>query len=329
MSDNQSTPNSPSPISLWAALLTIYIIWGSTYLGIRFAIETIPPFLMAGFRFLVAGVILYVVMRLRGAARPKPVHWRSTLIIGGLLVGGGPGLVGWSEQFIPSGLAALVIATVPMWIVFLDWLYSDRRHPGWQVIAGLLIGFAGLILLVDPFNFSGAEQGQTVNLIGVGGVMLAAFLWSNGSLYSRKAPLPDSPLLGTGMEMMLGGSFLLIISLIAGEWQRFDPAGVSLRSALALAYLISFGSILAFSTYIWLIRVTTPARATSYAYVNPIIAVLLGWALADEVMNGRMVIATIIIVGAVVLITTQKEQKEEAVPITAEDKPQATIASGK
>lgn len=329
MSDNQSTSNKPSPASLWAALLTVYIIWGSTYLGMRFAIETIPPFIMAGFRFLAAGVILYAVMRLRGAARPQPVHWRSTLIIGVLLVGGGPGLVGWSEQFIPSGLAALVIATVPMWIVLLDWLYSGHKNPGWQVIAGLLIGFIGLILLIDPFNFSGAEQGQTISLIGVGGLLMAAFLWSNGSLYSRKAPLPDSPLLGTSMEMMLGGAFLLIISLIAGDWRGFDPAGVSMRSMLALLYLITFGSLVAFSAYIWLIRVTTPARATSYAYVNPIIAVILGWLLADEMMNGRMIIATTIIVGAVVLITTQKEPQEEAEKLTIEDKSQATIAPGK
>ncbi|MEM4724895.1 MAG: EamA family transporter, partial [Candidatus Hadarchaeum sp.] len=231
--------NAPSPFLVAMAFAAVYLIWGSTYLGIRFATESIPPFLMAGTRSVTAGLLLYAVMRLRGAPRPSALHWRSAAIVGGLLLMGGNGGVTWSEQRIPSGLAALIIATVPMWMVMLDWLRPGGVRPHFRILIGLVMGLVGIILLVGPLGIAAYQQ---IDPLGVGVVILAAFLWSSGSIYARRAPLPSAQLLATAMEMLAGGTLLLILSLAVGEWGRFDPGAVSLKSILTLAYLIVFGS---------------------------------------------------------------------------------------
>jgi drug/metabolite transporter (DMT)-like permease len=304
--------NAPSRWLVVTAFAAIYLIWGSTYLGIRFAIETLPPFFMAGVRFVLAGVALFLWMRWRGAPPPGRAHWRSAALIGGMMILGGVGVVTWAEQRIPSGLAALLIAVMPIWIVLLEWLGPEGVRPGGKVLAGLALGMAGMALLIGPGDLG---DGNPVDLIGAGAVLLAAFSWANGSLYSRRAALPDSPLLATGMEMFVGGLLLLTLALLTGEGAQVDLSAVSLRSLLALGYLIVMGSLVAFTAYIWLLKVTTPSRVATYAYVNPVVAIFVGWALAGEPLTPRVIAATAVIVAAVMLITTWRSQRQvEATP---------------
>lgn len=284
------------------AFLAIYLIWGSTYLAIRFAIETLPPFLMAGTRFLIAGAVLYAWMRLRGTPRPQGFQWRNTAIVGGLMLLGGNGGVVWSEQLVPSGLAAVLIATTPLWMVLLGWLWRGAR-PSRRVVIGLTLGFSGVVLLVGP----GALNGQgPIAPLGAAVLILAALSWATGSLFAQRARLPAASLLATAMEMLAGGALLLIAGLVTGEWVRVDLSAVSMRSLLALVYLILFGSLVGFSAYTWLLRVTTIARASTYAYVNPVVAVFLGWALAGETLTLPTLLATAVIVAGVMLIISQQ-----------------------
>ncbi len=294
-----------------AAFAAVYLIWGSTYLAIRFAIETMPPFLMAAVRFVIAGGILYSWARWRGNPGPRKVEWRTAVIVGGLLLCGGNGAVVWAEQYIDSGLAALLVATVPLWMVAIDTFRPGGRQPGWMVWAGVGGGLLGLALLIGPAELAGARRADLGGILAVLGGSLA---WAVGSLYSRRAPLPDSPRLGTGMEMFAGGVLLGIVSLAAGEVGPLsggagglDLAAVSWRSGLALAYLIVFGAIVAFSAYVWLLRVVPAAKVATYAYVNPVVALVLGWALAGEDLNARTLIAAAVILGSVFLIVTARE----------------------
>jgi drug/metabolite transporter (DMT)-like permease len=283
------------------AFLAVYLIWGSTYLGIRFAIETLPPFLMAGTRFVTAGSVLYWWARRTGAAAPSGVNWMAAGVVGTLLLIGGNGGVVWAETRVASGLAALLIATEPFWIVLLDWLRPGGRRPGLAVAAGLLFGFIGVGLLVSPFDLIG---GGRVDALGAGAVVLASLCWAMGSLYTaRGARLPASPMLATGMEMLIGGALFFPLSAATGEWATFSLAAVSLKSALALLYLTVFGAIVAFTAYVYLLQNTTPARASTYAYVNPVIAVILGWAFGGEAITSRVALAAAAIIAAVVVIT--------------------------
>lgn len=285
------------------AFAAVYLIWGSTYLAIRFAIETLPPLLMAGIRFMIAGAILYSWTRRSEASRPAPHHWRHATVIGGLLLLGGNGGVVWAEQRVPSGLTALLIATVPFWMVLLDWVRRDGVRPTGRVVLGLFLGFAGAGLLVGPGEFAG---GGRVDLVGAGVLMLASLSWATGSLYSRRARLPESPLLTTAMEMLAGGVLLMVLGLLTGEGARLNLEGLSLRSLLSLSYLIVFGSLVGFTAYIWLLRHTTPTRASTYAYVNPVVAVILGWAVANEPLTARTLVAAAVIIPAVALIISQR-----------------------
>ena len=299
---------------LAAAFAAVYLIWGSTYIAILFAIETLPPFWMAAARFLVAGTLLYAWARWRGAPAPTRLHWRGAAVVGALLLVGGNGGVVWAEQRVPSGLAALLVATVPLWMVMLDGAGRGWRRPPVQVLLGIAIGLAGVGLLVGPGQGAG---GQAVDPLGAGVLVLASLSWATGSLYARRAPLPSSPLLGTAMEMIGGGLCLAVAGLIAGEHRRLDLAAASPKSLLAVAYLIVFGSLVGFTAYVFLLRHTRPALVATYAYVNPVVAVLLGWALAGEPLTARTLLAGAVIVGAVVLITTHR-QKPAAVAEVAE-----------
>jgi drug/metabolite transporter (DMT)-like permease len=289
---------------LVAAFAAVYIIWGSTYLAIRFAIETLPPLLMAGVRFLIAGGALYLWVRWRGTGRPEPRHWLGATVVGGLLLLGGNGGVVWAEQTVPSGLAALMVATVPLWMVLIDWWRPGGTQPARIVLLGVMIGLVGMVLLVD------LEETRSGAVHGVGALVLilASLSWATGSLYSRRANLPRSPFLATAMEMVMGGVLLTAAGLARGELGSFDPARVSGRSVAAVVYLIIFGSIIAFTAYVWLLRVVPPAKAGTYAYVNPVVAVALGWALAGEAVTWRTVIAAAIIILAVVLITSHRSR---------------------
>ena len=301
-----STPSrsdGPPRLGMVAAFGAVYLLWGSTYLAILFAIETLPPYLMAAVRFLIAGAMLYIWVRLRGAERPTRTHWVAATIVGGLLLLGGNGSVVLAEQWVPSGSAALVIATVPLWMVLLDWARRGGVRPGLGTVLGILGGFAGVGLLVTPGDLAG---GRGLHPLGAGLLVFAALTWAAGSLYSRKARLPSSVLLGTAMQMLCGGGLLLAAGVIAGEPAQLSVAAVSLRSVLALGYLIVFGSLVAFSCYIWILRVSPPALAATYAYVNPLVAVLLGWGLAGEVLNPRVWLATGLIVSSVLVITLHR-----------------------
>lgn len=283
------------------AFAAIYIIWGSTYLAIRYAIETMPPFLMAGTRFATAGLLMYAWARLTGKERPEPVHWRSASIVGALLLLGGNGAVVWAETRIPSGIVSLLIATVPLWMVILG-----RRRPDIRVVGGIVLGFLGLALLLGPARLAGTGR---IDLPGAGTVVAGSLSWAAGSLYSRKAPLPKSPLLGIGMQMMMGGLALVLAGSVAGEWPHFRPGNFSLLSTLSYVYLILAGSLVGFTAYVWLLRNVSPSKVATYAYVNPVVAVLLGWAIGGEELSLRAVLAAAIIVSGVVLITSRNDSR--------------------
>jgi drug/metabolite transporter (DMT)-like permease len=296
------TAHDPPRARLWAAFTAIYLIWGSTYLAIRFAIETMPPFLMAGTRFLIAGSILYGWMLWRRIPRPTLIQWRSAAIVGGLLMLGGNGAVVWAEQRVPSSLTALMVATVPIWMGLINWAWFGGPRPSRRMAAGLALGFAGIVVLIGPGEMAG---GGRIDLLGAAALLFSSVSWAFGSLYSRHAPLPTVPLLSTAMQMLGGGTLMLIAGTLMGEWARFDPSAITLRSLLAYGYLIVFGSLIAFSAYVWLLRVAMPARVATYAYVNPVIAVLLGWALAGEPLTLRTGLAALVIVAAVVIVSTR------------------------
>jgi drug/metabolite transporter (DMT)-like permease len=281
------------------AFAAVYIIWGSTYLAIRFAIETMPTFLMAGVRFLVAGTVLYVWGRWRGAPKPTPANWRDAAIIGGLLLLGGNGGVVWAEQYVPSGLTALLVATEPLWVVLLDWARPRGTRPTGGEILGLVLGFGGVVLLIGPVNVGGSHVDPAGGLVLIG----ATLSWAIGSLYSRGAKLPRAPFLTTGMNMLAGGALLMLVGTMSGQWGAVDVAAISMKSWLALLYLIGFGAIIGFTAYLWILKEATLATASTYAYVNPVVAVFLGWALAGEAVTPRLVTAAAVIVGSVVIIT--------------------------
>ncbi|GAC1696691.1 MAG: drug/metabolite exporter YedA [Gemmatimonadaceae bacterium] len=299
---------SPTRAKIVAAFAAIYLIWGSTYLAIRFAVETLPPFLMAGTRFLLAGSMLYGWARVRGARAPTRLHWRSAAVIGGLLLLLGNGGVVWAEQRVPSGITALLIV-VPFWMVVLEWVRPRGRRPTLTVLAGLVLGLIGVGLLVGPDAVRGVGS---VNPVGAVVLIFASLAWAAGSLYSREAVLPPSPLLTTGMEMLAGGALLTLGSLVLREPQGFHLSAISARSVGAVAYLITFGSLVGFTAYVWLLQVAAPAKVATYAYVNPVVAVYLGWALAGESVSPRTGLAAAVIVAAVALITL--ERKAAAVP---------------
>jgi drug/metabolite transporter (DMT)-like permease len=291
------------PLLIWLALGAVYVIWGSTYLGIRYAIRTIPPFLMASTRFLIAGAALYVWAIRRGdreGDRPTWRQWRAATIVGGLLLMGGNGGVVWAEQKVPIGIVAIVIAMVPIWMALMDWLFFGQRLSRWAV-AGLVLGFGGLVLLIGG---PGHKQLDPVGLVvAVGG----SLCWSAGSLYARRAPLPQRQLVGTGMEMVAGGALLGLAALITGEFAGFHPTAISAQSLWATAYLVVFGSWIGFASYVWLLRVAPTSLVSTYAYVNPVIALFLGWAFLDEALKARTLLAAaIIVVGVALIISARK-----------------------
>ena len=285
---------------IWTALLAIYIVWGSTYLAIRFVVETMPPFLSAGVRFLISGAILVLWQRLRGCPAPTRREWGTATIIGlFLLLGGNGGLV-WAEQIIPSGIASLFIGATPLWMALLDSLRPGGTRLGWQTWAGVLAGFAGIALLANPWR-SGLD-GLHLDPWGVVVLLLAALSWSIGSLYSRKAHLPESPLMGTGMEMLTGSLGLLAFGSLVGEWGQLDLVGITTRSLLGLLYLITFGSLVGFVSYTWLLRNAPTPLVSTYAYVNPLVAILLGTLLGSEPISWRVIISALVILSSVGMI---------------------------
>lgn len=309
---NQAITKSNAPgktIIMIAAFAAVYLIWGSTYLAMKFAIETLPSFLMAGTRFLIAGVILLIWARLSADyERPKLVHWRTSLIVGGLLLLGGNGGVVIAQHYLPSSLTALLIATEPFWVVLIGWLFMGYSRPNLKVILGLLVGFVGVSLLISGRGLAvGDGNGQ---IFGVGLIIFSTIAWASGSLYGLRAPSPKSSLLAAGMQMVSGGILLILLGIITGEWQSFKFANVSANSWIAFGYLAIFGSLIGFTAYSWLLKNVEPSLASTYAYVNPVIAVVLGWAIAGESLSGQMLVGAGVIIGSVVLITSHHKEKD-------------------
>lgn len=290
----------PYPPSVWIALALVYVVWGSTYLAIRIAVQTFPPFFMAGARFLISGIILYGWMRLRGTPRPSGAHWKSAAIIGFFLLAAANGGVSWAEQRVPSGMTALLVATVPLWMVLLEWVWKKGDRPGPGVWAGLFLGFAGITVLV--FSRPGSDS-LRVDPLWALLLVSTSLSWSYGSLYARSARLPPSVFLSTSMEMIAGGLLLLGGGFLSGEGREFHFSSLSAHSLGAWLYLSLVGSLVGFTSYIWVLQKATPDLASTYAFVNPVIAVFLGWLVAGEPLTPPLFLAAGLIVSAVVLIT--------------------------
>lgn len=290
------TPAEAAPLlPRLLAFAAVYLVWGSTYLGIRIAIETLPPFLMAGTRFFLAGVLLFLFARARGAPRPTWTGWKATALVGTMMLFGGNGLVTWAEQHIASGVAAVLVALVPLWMALFDWAFFGGPRPGRLTITGVTLGFSGVVVLMS----ARAGAPAAVDVAGGSVVVLASAAWAMGSLASRRTDIPASPMLAASMQMLTGGGVMLLVGSVVGEWSRVDVAGISTRSIVALAYLSVFGSIVTLCAYQWLLRHVSAASVSTYALVNPVVAVVLGCAFAGEVLDSRTAIASLLIVTAV------------------------------
>jgi drug/metabolite transporter (DMT)-like permease len=288
-----------------AAFAAIYLIWGSTYLAIRVAVETLPPFLMAGARFVLAGAVLLALVRARRVPWPTPRQWRNAVVAGTFMLLGGNGLVVWAEQQVPSSLAALFIATAPVWFALIDWLRPGGAPPARRIWLGIGVGFVGVALLV--YRPAGSPSDVGITTSGTLALLAATICWAGGSIFARHSAKAESPWMNSAMQMLGGGVALTLTGLAGGEWPRILAAHISSRSMLAFLYLVVFGSWIAYSAYVWLLKVSTPARVSTYAYVNPVIAVLLGWAFLREPVTPRMLGAAVIIMAAVVIITLPGE----------------------
>ncbi len=316
-----TTNNNRNLIPLIAAFAAVYIFWGSTYLAIKYAIETLPPFIMASARFIVSGAILLVWARFtKDYERPRAIHWKTSFIVGTLLLLGGNGGVVYAERYISSSLAALLVATEPFWIVLLSWLWLKGSRPNWKVALGLAIGFFGVWLLIGG-QTSNVENSGSTHLLGAFVVIVSAMCWATGSIYGLRSPVPKSALQTAGMQMFAGGLVLLFVSLISGELLKFNIAEVSRNSWFGLLYLIVFGSIIGYTAYSWLLKNAQPTKVATYAYVNPVIAVFLGWLIAGETFTTQMLVGAGVIVSSVVLITSHDKHSEEEIEIHESNAP--------
>jgi drug/metabolite transporter (DMT)-like permease len=286
----------PSRLKVAAGFLAVYLTWGSTYLAVRLAIETVPPFLMVGVRSLVAGLLLCALARAGGARRPSYVEWRGALIAGMLFFVGCHGLLAWAQRDVSSGFAALMLATVPLWVPLIERLRGAR--PTGRIVVALVIGFGGVALLIGNAHGRGASGSDP---LAIAALLVSAFSWAFGSVLARALALPKSVTQAAGLELLFGSAVLLMVSAASGELAGFEIGAVSLRSALAVAWLALAGSVLGFTIYGWLLRVAAPARVATYAYVNPVVAMALGWWLLDEPVTTAMLVASALILAAVVV----------------------------
>lgn len=300
--DRSTKRRAPATALVVAAFAAVYLIWGSTFLGIAITIQSVPPLLMSGFRWLIAGGLLYAVLRLRGVPRPDLMQWRNSAIVGALLLGVGNGGMSWSQQTVPSGITALVIAAVPLWMILFEWWRPQGRRPHRLVFAGLALGFVGVALIIVGKDHGGNRMVPPL----AGGVLLFATIsWAVGSIWARHARLPDTPLMAVAAQMLTAGPMLIVGSAMAGEFARFHPAAITTPSLVAFAYLTLAGSLIGFTCYAWLLQVSTPARVSTYAYVNPLIAVVLGRVVLAEPLPSTVVLAGVAILAGVILITVR------------------------
>ena len=296
----------PPRVAFLFAFAAVYFIWGSTYLAIRVAVSALPPFLLAGTRFLLAGLVLAAWLSLTRGLRATPRQIRDNALCGLLLLVGGNAVVVWAEQAIPSGITTLMISLNPLLFVLGDWMLPRGHRPTAATAVGIALGLAGLLLLAAPGGAAAIDRRRC------GGLIFACLAWTAGSLYSRHARDPAEPLTGATVQMLCGGFLMVLVGFGNGEASRFAWSQVTRPSALAWAYLVVAGSLVAFPSYVWLIKHTTAARASTYAYVNPIVAVFLGWLILGEPVSARTFVASAVIVAGVAIITWQKARLEKA-----------------
>jgi len=302
-----------SKLKLLAAFIAIYFVWGTTYLAIKVAIETIPPFLMMGMRSVIAGAVLYTWGRLRGDANASRKQLPSLLLIGTLFFLIGHGVLAWAQQTVPSGVAALLVASEPVIIALFEPLFTSEGRIGKRTVLGMLIGVGGMAVLVMPQGF----DFKNANLLGSFGILVCTCSWASGAIYARVAKLPRSPLITGGLQLLFGGVLLILVSTLLGEWSAFTFSQVSIRSWLGLAYLVLFGSVITFSAYTWLLTITSATRISTHTFINPVVAVIVGWAFGGEALTWEMLVATVLIVISVYLVlfrkaVTVKDVVEEA-----------------
>ena len=281
------------------AFAAVYILWGSTFLGIRIAIESFPPLAMAAIRHSLVGLILYPILRIKTGIRPTAGNWWTAAVTGVSLLCISNGGLSWAEQKVPSGIAALLVATISLWLVILDWLRPRGTRPVPRVFVGLILGFAGMALLVGPANLGGSRR---IDLVGTGVLVIASFVWACASLYSKQRVMPASPLLVVAMQSLAGGAALWIAAIVSGEVRQLHFAAISGRSWMALIYLVVFGSGIGFTAYLYILEKSTPSKVATYAFVNPVVALLLGWMIAGETITTRTAIAAAVILTAVILV---------------------------
>jgi drug/metabolite transporter (DMT)-like permease len=299
-----SSESRAATVGIWSALSAVYIIWGSTYLAIRFTVETTPPFLSAAARFIISGVFLYLWRRAAGDPPPTTRELRNAAIIGIFLIVGGNGGVVWAAQFIPSSLSALLVATMPLWMILINTLRPGGDQPSPREMSGILIGFCGAVLLIGWTTNSATPA----NLYGAIVVLAASLFWAVGSIFGKAAELPTSSLITTGVEMLAGGIGQIAVALFFGEFESFSVDAISSRSALAWTYLTVIGPV-AFVAYAWLLRVAPIPLVATYSYVNPLVAILLGYFLGKEIITARILLAAALIIGSVVLVSRPKSRE--------------------
>jgi len=293
------------------SFLIVYLLWGGTFFAMRIGVESFPPLILAGLRHLTVGMVLYPLLRWKTGIRPTAEQWKTAAITGILLLCVGNGGVCWAEQTVPSGIAALLVATVTLWMVIVDWLRPEGRRPSARILLGIVMGFAGMVVLVGPARLGLSGR---VDPIGAGVLIAASLAWACGSLYSKHGTLPSSPMLGVAMQGLCGGAALWITAALNGEVARFHPAAAPLRAWMAIGYLMVFGSCIGFTAYLYILKNSTAARVGTYAFVNPIVALIVGWSLGGEAMSARTLLAAAVILTAVVLVITapHREPREAA-----------------
>jgi drug/metabolite transporter (DMT)-like permease len=314
-----------SPLAVWVGLLVLYVVWGSTYLGMKVAVDSIPPFVMGVFRFIPAGAILtlVVVVRSRGAIqRPRPRQVADAAIVGALLLVGGTGFVAWAEQTIPTGIAAVIIGLVPMWLAVLGFVFY--REPVRPLLAlGIGVGIVGVAILAWPVGGS-----ADLDPFGLALILVAPVSWALGTLYAaRRAVLPGPALLASGIEMIAAGLAFVVVAAVTGEWATFDVSTVTPSSWGGIVYLVTIGSLVGYTTFAWLITVAPLSRVSTYAYVNPVVAVILGFVILGEPLTPRTLVASAVIVAAVALIVTARTRPTGTAPVGAE-RPVSASAPG-
>lgn len=300
---------APSRTGLILAFAAIYLIWGSTYLGIRIAVETMPPFIMSGVRFTFAGAVLLAFLKARGSAWPTAEQWRDQAIIGACLLAGGNAVVAWSEQSVPSGLTTLILGASPLVMVMMDWLRPGGTRPAPMLWAGFATGLLGLLVLLGP---GALPENVRPPVASLGALFFASISWWGGSLFAKYTKSGATPMMAATLQMMCGGALMLLIGLAIGEGPRVNLTAITARSWLAWAYLVVAGSLIAFPVYAWLLKNSTPAKVSTYSYVNPIVAVILGWAVLDEPLTPHIALSAVIIIGAVAIITTVRTRAPKA-----------------